>query len=1030
MNNFKLTRYLYIFFALSYFSSSGYAQMIDFSSIIPDNTATHIAVQSGDWDNASTWNSGTVPNLSAIVIIPMGLTINYNVNSDAHIFAIRNEGQLVFRAPPGAKRKLIVDTFFSGMMSELDIKANSPNAETIDVIFKPFNIEKKKRGQIAGHPWNDQAKDHYSDGKRMNDHFGDRLFNDGPGVLGRYEWDPQQASLGLMTMGKVTILGQEKTSFLRTTQATPRRRNNVTLEAVPENWSVGDQVVLSGTQGIFKVTNARPIRTQDEEFIIASIDGNTVTFNGQTQNNHIGIASDNLFCHLSNLTRNITFKSIGFQDSNGNINDDITRRGHTMFMRTTDVKIHYAQFKDLGRSNKHNILDDYKYTLRRTGEIDEEGKPFVQIRNFVEEKALPQNIENQRGRYSMHFHRMKDSQTRMAEAHGLAVWGSPGWGMVHHDSHASFKDNVIYFVDGSGMTAESGSETGIWENNLVTTARPDNRNYYFADMNRDAPSALNAIVSDLLDDDFRIGEAYGLQGRAVKMINNVAASSREAYAYDGGGTVVELRDKVRASIYGDLFPLQEFVDPAAVPLLEFRDNEAYGCSSGFRSKDRAAQAYHHQLSIIDNHKTWNVRRAMYITTNFGYMVRNSKHWNGDSAGLLGGDTDNLCLVNSTFYNWSGDGFTDGRGTDSSPDHQLNFVNVTFPGFPTARIYRDLDRTNDEKFGNEVYDTDVNIALEPNGQMDQQINVNTNDFIAVVSGTITDRLGSYKFGHSFSSRFPDITKRTYDFVDKDTLEDYIRIYGIEEDSTGVYTTLTEFITDRGTGETFGVDIRVNIVGLNVEDYETDDAPTLTILEPTATETLFAGDNIVVRAEANDPVGIREVRLYLDGELIRTDTEAPYSWGGNPRLQNIGEGRYRIKVVAINTTGQRTKKIITLTALPQSLSLPDAEFDKQNTSERTKYISRHNELPQSLSLLDAGFNKENASVLMITPNPVSKGSSITIYQKENKYLGLYDIRGKLIMKLDVGSNELNLDISNLSSGLYILKSNKIARKFIIK
>ncbi|WP_158597045.1 Ig-like domain-containing protein [Aquimarina sp. BL5] len=969
--------------------------------IVPDNTATHTAIKSGNWNDPDTWNRGYIPGLASIVVIPNGFTVNYNVNSNAHIFAIRNEGKITFRAPGGANRKLIVDTFFCGMMSELDMRAQSPSDGTIDIHFKPFDIERKKSGGINGAPWNGQARNHYSDGRRVNNHFNGRLANDGPGVLGRYEWDPEQASLGLMTMGKVTILGQEKTSFLRTTEATPRRDNNVSLESVPENWEVGDQVVLSGTKSIFRNSIANPTRSQDEEFIITAIDGTDITFDRQTIYAHTGIAQENLFCHLSNLTRNITFKSIDFTDNNNNKNDDVTRRGHTMFMRTTNVKIHNALFKDLGRSNKSNILDDFKYTLVRTGEKDEDDKDFVEIRNFVEEKALPQNIENQRGRYAMHFHRMKDSQTRMAEAHGLAVWGSPGWGMVHHDSHASFKDNVVYFINGAGMVAESGSETGIWKDNLVTTARADHPNYYFAQLHRDEPSTINATVERVLDDDFRAGEAYALVGRAVRMVNNVAASSREAYAYDAAGTVMTLRDKVRTNVYPvDMFPLQEYVDRGAAPLLEFKDNEAYGCSSGFRSKFRAEQAYHHNLSIIDNHRVWNTNRALYITTNFGYMIRNGKFWDGNGAGLLGGSTDNLCVVNTTYYDWGDKGFTDGSGTQSSPDHQLNFVNVRIPGFNNNRIYRELDNTNKEVYTADVLNTNVDIELEPNAQMDTQINVNRGDFKVVVSGTITDRLGSYPFGHSYFRRFPTIRERIYDFENIDKLDDYLNRYGIEEDSRGVYTTLTEFITDRGTGETTGVDIRINIIGINPADYRTNEAPTLTVLQPTEeTTTLFAGEDIVVRAEANDPDGIKEVRLYVNGELIRVDTEAPYSWRASSALKNVTEGSYRIKVVAIDNNDQRTKKIIRLTAISPSLRV--AEFDN-----------------------------ENIPAIMVTPNPVKKGSNITVYQKGNLYLKLYDITGKEVMKLDVNSNELNINASELSNGLYILKSDTATSKFIIQ
>ncbi|AXT50040.1 T9SS C-terminal target domain-containing protein [Aquimarina sp. BL5] len=198
-----------------------------------------------------------------------------------------------------------------------------------------------------------------------------------------------------------------------------------------------------------------------------------------------------------------------------------------------------------------------------------------------------------------------------------------------------------------------------------------------------------------------------------------------------------------------------------------------------------------------------------------------------------------------------------------------------------------------------------------------------------------------------------------------------------------------------------------------EQNTNQSPELTILNPRNLETIIdpvsnvsletgtiiEGNDIVINVAANDPDGIKEVRLYLNGELIRTDTEAPYGWGGASELQNVTGGSYRIKVVAIDNNGQRTKKIIILTVLPQSLR-------------------------------GVRFEKENTSAIMITPNPVSKGSSITIHQKGNLYLKLYDLTGKEIMKLDIDSNELDLDISKLSSGIYILKSDTATSKFIIQ
>ena len=72
------------------------------------------------------------------------------------------------------------------------------------------------------------------------------------------------------------------------------------------------------------------------------------------------------------------------------------------------------------------------------------------------------------------------------------------------------------------------------------------------------------------------------------------------------------------------------------------------------------------------------------------------------------------------------------------------------------------------------------------------------------------------------------------------------------------------------------------------------------------------------------------------------------------------------------------------------------------------------------------------LSIFPNPTS--SFLTI--RSNKLISpisIYDITGKLVLQNKVNSNEIILDISNLNSGLYFIKSNSqnssIRKRFIV-
>ena len=99
--------YIYLLFA---FPLSIQAQGI--SSLIPENSATHTAVQNGSWFAASTWSTNTIPDDGAIVVIPAGISVNYQGQSNVHIFAIRVEGTFICtQTNANQKTTLTFDTF-------------------------------------------------------------------------------------------------------------------------------------------------------------------------------------------------------------------------------------------------------------------------------------------------------------------------------------------------------------------------------------------------------------------------------------------------------------------------------------------------------------------------------------------------------------------------------------------------------------------------------------------------------------------------------------------------------------------------------------------------------------------------------------------------------------------------------------------------------------------------------------------------------------------------------------------------------
>ena len=667
-------------------SLSGYAQLPDqlkrqltFDMVLPDGTATHIAKDgAGNWSDPNTWerpnataNTPAIPGLGAIVLIPKGATVTYNINSDAHIFVIKNKGKMIFKAPASQNNlKLVVDTYINTIDSDLNMSAKDG---TIEVVLKAFDVKSRTNTQT----WNSTAKGHYKDGRKVKAHTiqGQPSVNfpsDGPGVLGRYGWDPRQVSLSLMSAGRVKIIGKDKLDFSECAANVQSNDNTIQLKDTPINWEPGDKIVISRTAS-----------GASEVFTIASISGKTVTITEKARHNHEGVELRNhqnqrrkYYPYVGNLTRKITVRSYHMDVVN-----NITQRGHVMLMFNDQFNVRHAAFKDLGRTNKSDLLDDYKYEVSKKGSsfsIDESTLSSSGAPN-----AAPNEIQNQRGRYGFHFHKTLTKSNKQVFAVGNVVWGSPGWGMVHHDSNADFTDNVVFGVKGGGMIAESGSELGIWEHNLVIGGNV-----------KDAPSRvkidapLRRQARTIIDDDFRGNAGYGLQGRAVRMLNNVAAAVGVAYHYQGSGSGTGVADKVSTKAYADAlgfdaFPLESKVNRAAVPLIQFKGNIAATCADGFKSQGRASAAYNRALSIVEDHVAWNCRRfSVYISTNFGYLIRNSVfHALPEAASSTASNNQNTGILIQT------------------NDDNINFSRVVFDGFKFRTLNVSTDKAQ-TKSGND------------------------------------------------------------------------------------------------------------------------------------------------------------------------------------------------------------------------------------------------------------------------------------------------------------------------------------------
>ncbi len=461
-------------------------------ALVDTYDATNVAIQSGDWSDPGIWSTGAVPVAGERVLVHHTVEVEYDLQSDESLQWLRVDGVLNFQQ--NASTRILVETLVSDPRATINI-GTADQAIAADVTAEI-------------------------------------LIDTSGGALSQVV-DPTLLGRGFITHGVTNIFGAEKSEFttLLGDAAAGAAYIELTDAAIPAGWQVGDTLLLAGTEADESLLNnpnqgaaiiaadADNARFRDELLEITSlaiVDGRArVFFNNVTNQGAIDAGlttllwnhqrpdgatfdADELSIHVANLTRNVVIRS-----SDPTV--DNQQRGHFMVMHNANTDIHHAQFRDLGRSDKRQIVDD----------------PAA-IGNF---DGTPGTGTNPRGRYGLHMHRLgaNDLNGPSAAVTGNVVWGSPGWGIVHHDSHAVLEDNVVFDVVGAGIVAEEGHELGVWRNNLVVKTTGDLVN------NFDDGAFFQTLRGPRFDLGF-FGSGYWVQGGGfgIRMENNIAASSNAA----------------------------------------------------------------------------------------------------------------------------------------------------------------------------------------------------------------------------------------------------------------------------------------------------------------------------------------------------------------------------------------------------------------------------------------------------------------------------------------------------------------------
>jgi hypothetical protein len=587
------------------------------------NTVT--AITSGRWEDATTWNSGSIPADDDMVVIPAGINVNVRRKETARIKYIEVVGTL--RMNSRFNSQLLVETLMVQPTGTLIIgTATRPVAlnASAEIVF----------------------------------------LDNGP-IL-----DPTKTDRGLIVMGTCNLYGAKKTGFVPANSAS-KGSSSITVDgAMGDFWQAGDEIVIPSAvfdPGLLSFNEEaaeisltlRPSREQiaskfqDEKVTITAINGNTITFTPALKYNHIKPKASLPF-HIANLSRNIIFKSESAEFS---------RRGHTMYMAGSKVYIQGTRFYQLGRTDKRIPLDD----LQVAPEGPDEGK----VR-----KNIPANIKNHRGRYGVHFHKNgineADVNVALATVTNSVVEDTPGWGYVNHSSHVDFKNNVCFNFTGSGFVTEQGDELGTFDNNMAIQGHGNGEL-------RGRRLGFNTRTRRPSINDFGFsGDGFWLQGPAVTVTNNVAAScngsgviffttgsvddSRVGTEYTLGN-FTGLRESVAKKIYptigtGNFNPrrievgyetsTEPIYNLSDIPILKSSGNIIYSSHTGYAHRfnnDKNSTFYNQskvnysshfedngklirQTQVVDNTVLWNNFIAMSSSYTSNNVFRNFIIYNG------------------------------------------------------------------------------------------------------------------------------------------------------------------------------------------------------------------------------------------------------------------------------------------------------------------------------------------------------------------------------------------------------------------
>jgi PKD repeat protein len=479
---------------------------------------TIFAAHSGNWSDPTTWSLGRLPGAGDVVAIGAGVTVTYDMVSDAPIdtVAIQAGGHLVFRTDVNTRLTVTNLLVLEGGELQVGTQAN-PVASTV-----------KAEIVIADTPIDTTT-------------------------------DPSQYGHGLIALGTVNIHGAVKSqTFVDLAAEAHAGDTTLHLSKPVTDWAVGDKLILPDTRQLLNQPLAQyGYSSQLETVTIASIsaDGTTITLTAPLQYDHLGARDAqgvlDYLPQVADLTRNVVIHS---QSATGT-------RGYALFTYHANVDIEYATIGGFGRSTI-NLPDNTTYdsngNVTHVG-TNEAGRYPVTFRDLVG----PTSPQADGAQFTFRGNTVRCPLDPMPFRWGIAIDGS---------SYGLIQDNVVDNWAGAGIVTVQGNESyNRIDHNFVaditgTGQRADYREY------------ITGVVGATSDYAFE-GSAFWFRNGNNYVTNNVATNATQygytIYAWHAKTGQIPAYQGADPSLLGQSVT---FV-PQATALLEFSGNEVYGATT-------------------------------------------------------------------------------------------------------------------------------------------------------------------------------------------------------------------------------------------------------------------------------------------------------------------------------------------------------------------------------------------------------------------------------------------------------------------